>query len=221
MPTQQRAPISSLMRWGGLAGIIGGAAVALAYLLHPPTAPPEVVASPMWIVIHVLFLVSLVLGILNLVALQGRYLALGGPARGAIWCTLAITALIMIAGLDYAEIFIFPVLAVEFPEVVVRYGDGVSMPSVAFAFPASGVLFMVGYIGFGYELYRTRTVEPRATLLLMGGVLVFTVGLSGFVPMLVVKMGAVLFGAGLGWVGASLMRHAKAEVNQAATMAAV
>jgi len=68
---------------------------------------------------------------------------------GALWCALAVVSLILIAGLDYAEVFIFPVLAVEFPEVVTRYGDGVAMPSIAFVvLLISVVAFSAGLSGF-------------------------------------------------------------------------
>ncbi len=120
---------------------------------------------------------------------------------------MAVTSLVFVFGLDYAEVFIFPTLAVEFPEVVVAYGDGTMMPSVAFAFPATGVLFVVGFLLFGKELYRTETVEKGASLLTMIGTIVFGIGLSGLVPMIVVRIGAVVFGAGLVWLGASVWRH--------------
>jgi len=35
----------SLIRSAGIAGIVGGIAVALAYLTHPNSAPPDTVAS--------------------------------------------------------------------------------------------------------------------------------------------------------------------------------
>jgi hypothetical protein len=43
--------------------------------------------------------------------------------------------------------------------------------------------------------------------MLMVGTLIFGVGLSGMVPMLVLRLGAVLFGLGLIWSGLSLRTH--------------
>lgn len=43
--------VEKLIKWGGLALIVSGICVAVAYLIHSPTAPPETVASGMWIFI--------------------------------------------------------------------------------------------------------------------------------------------------------------------------
>jgi hypothetical protein len=198
-----------LVHAAGFAGVIGGAAVALAYGLHPPESTPEIVASTMWAWIHGLFLVSLVCGVFLLQGLLARYLDAGGRPVGALWYALAVISLLLILGLDYAEIFIFPVLAVEFPEVVARYGDGVAMPSLAFVFPASGALFLVGWSLFALQLKRVRAVDPRAAVALLVSVVAFSAGLSGFLPFAAVKIGAALFGAGLAWAGWSLMGQAR------------
>ena len=209
MTSQLSTTTEKLIYAGGPFGIIGGTAVAIAYVLHPPTSDPETVASTFWIVIHVLFMISLVGGIYHLLALLGQYLSRGGYIRGALWCAIAVFSLMMIFALDYAEVFIFPVLATEYPEVVAKYGDGVAMPSISFVFPISGVLFLLGYTLFSYELYKTDTVEKKSALTLLGAVVVFAAGLSGFLPFVVVKIGAVLFGIGIAWTGISLMQRVK------------
>ena len=43
--------------------------------------------------------------------------------------------------------------------------------------------------------------------MLMVGTLIFGLGLSGMAPMLVLRLGAVLFGSGLIWTGLSLRTH--------------
>jgi len=73
-----------LLHFAGLAGILGGVAVALAYGLHPPESSPATVASSMWIWIHVLFLVSLICGVFLLQGLLARYLEVGGRPIGAL-----------------------------------------------------------------------------------------------------------------------------------------
>lgn len=196
--------IDRLIRFAGLLGIVGGIALAAAYVTHPPNAPPDIVASTVWIWVHVGFMISLLCGVFLLIALIVRYFRFGGGMAGFAGFAMAIVSLIFVFGLDYAEVFIFPTLAVEFPEVVTRYGDGTMMPSVAFAFPLTGVLFLTGFVLFAWELYRTRTVPPTASLLTLFGTVVFGAGLSGVFPMIVVRIGAVLFGAGLAALGMSL-----------------
>lgn len=188
----------------GLAGVIGGIALALAYLLHPPSAPPGIVASTLWIWVHVGFMVSLLSGIFLLLALLRSYIGAGGGVAGLVGFVLAVTSLVLVFGLDYAEVFIFPTLAVEFPDVVSTYGDGTMMPSVAFAFPITGVLFVIGFVIFAAELYRTNAVARGASLMTIAGTIAFGIGLSGLLPMVVVRVGATVFGCGLVCLGASL-----------------
>ncbi len=192
--------------WAGFAGVIGGVALAAAYILHPPSAPPATVASALWVWIHVGFMVSLLCGIFLLLALLRSYLRVGGDVRGLVGFACAVTSLVFVFGLDYAEVFIFPTLAVEFPEVVETYGDGTMMPSVAFAFPITGILFVIGFVLFAAELYRTSAVSRGAAVLTIIGTIGFGIGLSGLLPMIVVRIGATVFGAGLVWLGVSLIR---------------
>lgn len=149
-------------------------------------------------------MISLLGGIFALFAFLSRYLQRSGTIVGVIGCFIAIISLVFIFGLDYSEVFIFPTLAVEFPDVVWKYGDGTMMPSVAFAFPLAGVLFLVGYLLFSYELMKTECVSKWSAVLLMLGTLVFGIGLSGLFPMIIVRIESVLFGAGLIYTGLSL-----------------
>ncbi len=203
-PPRAEATIERLIRWAGPLGIVGGIALAAAYLAHPPEAPPETVASAMWIWIHVGFMVSLLAGIFLLIALLECYFRAGGGMSGFIGFAMAVVSLVFVFGLDYSEVFIFPTMAVEFPEVVEKYGDGTSMPSVAFAFPVTGLLFLAGFVLFAWQLYKTNAVDKGAALLTIVGTVVFAIGLSGMFPMIVVRVGATLFGAALAWLGVSL-----------------
>ncbi len=95
----------------------------------------------------------------------------------------------LIAGLDYSEVLIFPTFAHEFPEVVEKYGAGDETQSIAFAFPASGLLFFAGYLLLANAPRRTRSVSTAGAIATMAGVVIFTIGLSGFVPILVTQIG--------------------------------
>jgi hypothetical protein len=149
-------------------------------------------------------MISLLAGIFLLIALLSRYFRSGGGMSGFVGLALAVISLVFVFGLDYSEVFIFPTMAVEFPEVVEKYGDGTTMPSVAFAFPVTGLIFLVGFVLFAWQLYRTNAVVKGAALLTIVGTIVFTIGLSGMFPMIVVRVGAVVFGAALAWLGMSL-----------------
>ena len=203
----ENALTPKLIGAGGIANVVGGICVAAAYVLHPPEAKPEIVASGLWAVVHILFMISLLGGVFALFAFLCSYVRNGGTILGVVGCCMAILSLIMIFGLDYAEVFIFPTLAVDFPEVILKYGDGTMMPSIAFAFPASGILFLLGYLLLSNELRKLKCVSARSAIALMVGTVVFGAGLSGFLPMIVVQIGAVLFGVGLVWSGFSLFKN--------------
>ena len=174
MEIQTANPMTpKLIGAGGLANVVGGVCVAAAYVLHPPLARPEVVASGLWAVVHVLFMISLLGGVFALFAFLCSYIQSGGTMIGVVACCMATSSLILIFGLDYAEVFIFPVLAIDFPEVVLKYGDGTMMPSIAFVFPASGILFLLGYLGFFNELRRQKCVSSFSAIALMAGTIVF------------------------------------------------
>jgi len=212
MNTAHTAPIvQRLQPVAGTLGIVGGIALAGAYLTHPPSAPPETVASVLWIWVHVGFMISLLCGVFLLMALFGRYAANGGGMFGFAGFVLAVVSLIFVFGLDYAEVFIFPTMAVEFPIVVETYGDGTMMPSIAFAFPLTGIAFVLGFILFGWELMRSGTITRTTGWLTIAGTLVFGVGLSGLAPMIIVRIGSVVFGAGLVALGLSLLRPDRKE----------
>ena len=81
------------------------------------------------------------------------------------------------------------------------------MPSFAFVFPLTGVLFLAGFVLFGWQLYRVGAVNKGAAMLTIVGTIVFGIGLSGILPMIVVRTGSVIFGAGLVWLGVSLRKR--------------
>ena len=53
---------------GGMANVFGGILVAIAYVLHPHHQTPTVISSEFWLVIHIIFALSLIFGIFGLMA---------------------------------------------------------------------------------------------------------------------------------------------------------
>lgn len=141
----------------------------------------------MWV--HLGFMASLLSGIFLLVALLVLYFRAGGGLSGFAGFAMALTSLVFVFGLDYAEVLIFPTLAVEFPAVV------------------TGILFLVGFVLFAWALHRVNAVPRSATVLTIIGTIIFGLGLSGALPMVVVRVGSVLFGGALVSLGAALWRH--------------
>ncbi len=198
--------IENLMKnFTGTAHVFGGIFVAIAYTLHPHHQTADIISGPFWLLIHILFALSLVLGIFGLIGLYQLHIK-SSQLSGFVGFFLAVTSLIGIFGLNYFEAFINPVLANEAPEFVKNYGAGTEIGLVAYLFPASGMLFLFGYLLLGVDLLRTKTVNHHAVKLTIAGTLVFGLGLSGYFPMIVVKIGSILFGSGLVALGISAIR---------------
>ena len=191
--------------FGGLAHIFGGLFVAIAYILHPHHQTPEIISGQFWLVIHILFALSLIFGIFGLIGLFQQHLK-KSRLSGFIGFLLAVTSLIGIFGLNYFEAFINPVLANEAPRFVDSYGAGTMIGLVKILFPVSGAMFLFGYILLCADMLRAKTINRPAIVLTMVGTLVFGLGLSGLFPMLVVKTGSVLFGSGLIGMGIAVIK---------------
>ena len=193
-------------RFGSVANIIGGICVAIAYTLHPHHATPDVIAGSFWLIIHVLFALSLMFGVFGLFTLFQRHF-LKSNMIGLIGFILAVVSLMGISGLNFFEAFINPVIAVESPAFVHKHGAGTSIGHVFWLFPLLGIFFLLGYELFCLDLFNANTVNRNALLLTMLGTLVFGIGLSGFLPMIVVQVGSILFGSGLVSLGVASFRY--------------
>lgn len=195
--------IRTAIKWGGLANVLGGLFVAIAYVLHPHHASPEVLRSSFWLWVHIAFAASLQFGIFGLVALIAQHGQNSGPV-GLIGFIMALTSLTFIFGLNFFETFINPVIAAEAPDFAHKYGAGETIGLVAIVFPITGVLFMAGYLCLCGDMLRSQSLPRGSLILTMVGVLVFGAGLSGFLPMIIVQVGSVMFGVGLAWLGVGL-----------------
>jgi len=204
MTSHNRVAIQAT-QFAGLINAVAGVCVGLAYVLHPHHATSEVVSSIFWFWVHVLFAISLLGGIFGALGIFAHHSSKTSWS-GLVGMTLIVASLTLIFGLNYWEAFIIPVVAAQAPGFVEMHGAGEAMGMVAIVFPLSGALFVLGYVLLCADIIRAKTLPTSAAWLTIFGVIVFGAGLSGFFPMLVVKVGAVLFALGLVWLGLSLWR---------------
>ncbi len=191
---------TNLHRLAAGAFMASGLLLGYSYISHPHHMTPEVIASTGWIIIHCLFLLSLIAGMLGT---TGIYLwsARSTGLTGFIGFIAAFIGLVMISGLDYYEVFIAPFLAVEFPAVIDQHGAGDAMGPVAIAFPVSGTLTVLGYMLLAVANLRASTFSRPAMLMLFVTAVAFGVGLSPFGDILIARITALLFGLCLIWSG--------------------
>ena len=192
------------IRAGGLLMILSGLALGYSYISHPQHMPPEVIASAKWILIHSLFAVSLILGLMGTTALYA-VTALRTGMRGLIGYLLLFIGMMMIFGLDYYEALIAPFLALHYADVIKDHGAGDAMGMVAIAFPISGMLTVVGYALLGSAWTRALVIPGYLGYLLMVTSIAFGIGLSPIGGIMLARITAALFGLTLVFVGISAM----------------
>lgn len=197
--------ITAITRAGAAGMIVSGAALGYSYVAHPHHMTPETIAAPSWIVIHMLFAMSLALGLLGTTALYATSAERSG-SRGLAGYILLFFGMLLIFGLDYYEVLIAPVLAANYPEVILDHGAGDAMGPVALFFPLAGALTVSGYALLG-GAWMHGGVMPRAVALaLIVVALAFGIGLSPLGSLMAARITATAFGASLIAVGIAAWR---------------
>jgi hypothetical protein len=193
---------SSLIRWSGLALLIGGVLLAAHLISHPEgqVAGPHVAMTHGWAVSHSLHFYSavfLLLGVVGLYARQGDRLG----AAGAVGFVVALIGTGMYVGTGIITAYLWPVLAMHAPALTEATGPVFSPPLLVI--PATGVLFALGYIMLGIATVRAG-VLPRwgGPLMSLGALLAMMPPRPiGPTPWIVLELGGVLFAAGAAWLG--------------------
>jgi MFS family permease len=201
---KRRGPsLAALLRWSGLALVVGGLLMAVATALHPSreTTATILQAEVRLVAAHVLFTLSYLLILLGLPGLYGAASVRMGRL-GLVGFLLAFlgTMLIAVSG-NFG--FLAPVLAAESPQTmdaINSYPPEVALNGVAF------VGFVLGFVIFGVAMAKTATFSPPSGVLVAVGAPFQVVGFA--LAQLVSPalwtgaiLGSVALGAGLGWPG--------------------
>lgn len=200
--TKDTKPMSlhAIVRAGGAGLIISGFALGYSYVSHPHHMTPEVIGAPFWVVVHALFALSLVLGLLGTTALYAATAQRSGGVGMAGYILLFI-GMMLIFGLDYYEALIAPYLAVHYPRVIVEHGAGDAMGPVAVFFPLAGLLTVVGYALLAVGWIRGGVMPRAVAVALIIAALAFGFGLSPLGGLMAARISAAAFGAALIAVG--------------------
>jgi hypothetical protein len=204
---------SNLIRWSGLAALVGGVLLAVlevAEFVLIGGQPESVVAgASALIIVRVSFLVAIALIILALVGLYARQAEQAGTL-GLIAFLVAFTGTVMVFGAQWSTAFIGPWLAEAAPELLDTEPAGL----MAAGFMLSFLLLALGWFLCGLASLQAG-VLPRggAVLLMVGAVLLFVALLLEF------PGSTVVFGAALAWMGYGLWSGAgeRAAASQPTT----
>ena len=199
--------IQAITRAGAAGMIISGLALGYSYVSHPHHMTPEMIGSGFWVLIHALFALSLVLGLLGTTALYAPTAMRAGRWGLAGFISLFI-GMMLIFGLDYYETLIAPYLAVHYPEVIHDHGAGDAMGPVAIFFPLAGVLTVLGYAALAYGWMKGDVLPKPVAVVMIIAALAFGFGLSPLGGLMAARVTAAAFGAALVAIGVSAWRSA-------------
>lgn len=191
---------TNLMRWSGLAALVGGVLLVVAELLGLPTLNvetfSETATTTSFAVQQLVFLLGVALVLLGLPGLYARQSEATG-ALGLIGFLVAFLGMVLIAGFMWASAFIAPSLATEAPEFL----DAGPPPGFILTF----IIFAVGWLLFGIATLRGR-VFPRASaiVLIVGAVVTF----------LPLPFTTLVFDVAVAWLGFALFTGRAASAEQ-------
>jgi hypothetical protein len=186
---------SNLIRWSGLAALVGGALFIildiLESLLFGSQSYAQAAATGPWIVVQGLYLFSAVLlafGLLGLYVIQAKQ----ASTLGLVAFVVAFIGLVMTAGAVWSEAFFGGWLAGEAPQLLESDPTG----ALAIGLILTFLLFGLGWLLFGLASLRAGVI-PRgsAVLLAIGAVLYPVLGA------LSIPLAGLVFGAAVVWMG--------------------
>jgi hypothetical protein len=196
---------SDLIRWSGLAAILGVALLLISDFLSLTVLsgdPAEIVTTGAYLAdggTRVLAGILLLLGLVGLYARQSE--ASGTLGLVAFLAAFAGTALIL--GTWWTNAFVAPVLAQENSRILETGPTGVMSVAFTLSFAFAGV----GWLLFGLVSLRAGVYPRAAVVVLMIGAVLTFVPLPG---------GQVVFEVGLAWLGLALLsRNEVSETTRA------
>ncbi len=201
-----------LIRWSGLASILGGTLYALFMFFHPANDSTGM-RTGAWAPVHLMWHVAVLLALLGLVGLYARQAHRAGRF-GLVSFVVAFVGTALSVGETYVEAFVLPALALEAPGLLERLEAGevpAAIQPLMVSLLAGVALFILGYILFGITILRAGVLPRPAGLLLIIGAPLFTFGTQ--VHQAIATGGAVLFGAGFIWLGYALWSSATGQTE--------
>ena len=198
---------SELIRWSGLALLLGGVCIALFVLVLYPVggffgAGP--VHHPAWVPAHSLHFAGALLTLVGLIGLYARQWARAGRL-GLVGFLLALGGTAMFVGTGMLTAFVWPVLAAYAPATIESSG-AVFAPPASLLFYFTVLSLIPGYVALGAATVRAGVLPRGGAVLLIVGVVLAILPPEpvGPVPWLGLVLGGVLFGAGEVWLGYAL-----------------
>ena len=203
----------ALIRWSGLACVLGGIAIAAFVLIHPwdQLVGSAIARTLQWRTAHTLHFIGALFAMLGVIGIYAHARGRIGTS-GAVGFVISLIGNAMFLGTGMITAFIWPMLAMHAPSTVEPGGSIFHEPVSAIAFLLTAAATMVGYSIFGVALLRAAIFPALGILMLIAGAWLGMIPphpLSPF-PWAGLVLGGVLYGVAMVWLGAILWRAAKA-----------
>jgi len=152
---------AKLIRWSGLALMLGGIAFAVRLITHPPGETAQYAFYPLWVPSHLIGSIALILISLGLVGLYLRQSEKVGRL-GFIGFILAFAGVTLTAGaLIYLSVVLVPFLAVQgLDSLVDPKGPLFASSAAQLAVGLPGLSLLLGVLLFAIATLRARVI-PR------------------------------------------------------------
>ncbi len=204
---------SDLIRWSGLAALIGGVLIILSdglnLVLFPGEESAQMMAASSWFIVQMLSLLGLMFIAIGLPGLYAHQAEEAGTL-GLISFVVAFSGMLMTFGLLWGEPFLGPYMAEVAPNVLQAEPSGVLLIGVILAL----VLFAAGWLLFGMASLRAKVLPRGAAILLIVGAALFFV-----LQFLDLPFWSLLLGVALVWIGYALWSSSAAELTPSAEVA--
>lgn len=195
---------SDLIRWSGLAAVLGAALLIFSDFLGFTVLSgdiTEIAATGAYLADGSMRVFAGVLLLLGLVGLYARQSEVSG-ALGLVAFLVAFTGTALILGTWWTNTFIAPSLATDAPEFLEAGPTGV----LGVAYTLSFAIAAVGWLLFGLASLRARVYPRTAVVVLMVGAALTFLPLPG---------SQVVFEVAVAWLGLSLFSRQEAFAGRA------
>jgi hypothetical protein len=204
----------NLIRWSGLAAVLGGIIFAGIQPIHPPDVVGSVTTGS-WAIIITLKFAMCFLFLLGITGLYARQVEQSGWL-GLVGFLLFSLSWFLQTGFVFTELFVLPVLAPTVPQFVVSalgVANGVpgEMDIGAFVptYNVVGITYLLGGLLFGIAIFRARVLPRWPAGLLAITALVTPAAV--LLPHAVQRLAAVPMGIALAWLGYALWSERRAQ----------
>jgi len=207
---------STLVRWSGVAAILGGIIFAGIQPFHPADVLSSVTTNT-WTLVMSLKLIMCFLFVAGITGLYVRQADKLGRL-GLVGFLLLVLSWGLQAGFVFVELFVLPVLATTAPQFVESFlgivngspGD-MNIGALPAAYGVTGVLYLLGGLVFGIKTFRAH-VLPRWPAGLMAVTAVIT-PFAALLPHELQRYVAVPMGVALIWLGYVLYRERQEQAS--------